>query len=325
MGANDSHALVSAIKALAAELGKTPTRAEFEAYLKGAHYKLARFGGFTKLLRAASLDTYDDRRVEAASVEMPKVLFADIETLPLEVYAWGTFDQNIGLNQIKTDWTLLSWCAKWQGSKETFYQDVRKEKNVRNDKPILQGIWDLLNEADIVVWHYGSAFDHKKLNARFVLNGFRPPRPYKQIDTKKVASKHFGFTSNKLEYLTDKLNAKFHKSKHKKFDGFSLWRECMAKNPAAFKEMEKYNRLDVLSLEELYSTLQAWDQRHDFNVYHNAFHAICNCGSTNLRKEGFYYTKTGKFQQYACNDCGAWMSDKNNMLIKEKRKSLLRK
>lgn len=326
MGGSRSHELVLAIKALAAQLDRVPTRGEFEANVKGGHYALGQLGGYTALVKAAGLESYDDRRArEACEVTKPKVLFCDIETLPLEVYTWGTFDQSVGLNQIKSDWTVLSWCAKWQDSDKVFYEDVRKEKNLRDDKRILRGIWDLLNQADIVVWHYGSAFDHKKLNARFILNGFRPPKPYKQYDTKRVASKHFGFTSNKLEYLTEKLNKKYHKSKHKQFEGFSLWRECMARNLAAFREMEKYNRMDVLSLEELYTTLSAWEQKHDFNVYHDAFHVICNCGSSDLKREGFRYTNTGKFQQYSCNKCGAWMSDKNNMLIKEKRKSLFKK
>lgn len=258
-------------------------------------------------------------------MKKPRILLADIETLPLEVYAWGLFDQNIGLNQIKTDWTVLSWSAKWFGEPTVFYEDVRDQKNVRNDKRILRGIWKLLDEADIVIWHYGTAFDHKKLNARFILNGLKPPSPYKQIDTKKLASKHFGFTSNKLEYLSDKINKKFKKSKHKKFDGFSMWTECMKGNIAAFKEMEAYNRLDVLSLEELYVNLQAWGTGVDFNVYRGETQTACNCGNEKMSKKGFVYSKAGKFQQYQCRDCGSWSSARgkeNNLLSGEKRAAL---
>lgn len=255
----------------------------------------------------------------------PRILFADIETLPLEAYTWGLFDQNVALNQIKSDWTVLSWSAKWRGDKTVMYQDVRDEKNVRNDKKVLKGIWDLLNEADVVVWHYGSAFDHKKLNARFILNGFRPPAPYKQIDTKKLASKHFGFTSNKLEYLTENLNKRFKKSKHKRFEGFSMWKECLAGNVEAFKEMERYNRMDVLSLEELYNALQAWDRPVDFNVYRDGVETACNCGSKKLHRRGYTFTAAGKYQRLQCQDCGAWSSEKTNLLDPVKRQSLTRR
>lgn len=255
-------------------------------------------------------------------MKKPRILLADIETLPLEVYTWGLFDQNIGLNQVKSDWTVLSWSAKWFEEAPVFYEDVRNQKNIRDDKRILRGIWKLLDEADIVIWHYGTAFDHKKLNARFILNGFKPPAPYKQIDTKKIASKHFGFTSNKLEYLSDKINKKFKKSKHKKFEGFAMWRECMAGNIAAFKEMEAYNRLDVLSLEELYTNLQAWGTGVDFNVYRPETEYVCNCGSADFKKRGFNHTKSGKFQAFQCRSCGAWGSSKgkeNNLLPEDKR------
>ena len=81
----------------------------------------------------------------------PKVLLLDIETSPLVSFTWGLFDQNIGLNQIKDDWSVLSWAAKWYGEKKMMYQDVRHQKNKRDDKAMLAGIWHLLDEADIVV------------------------------------------------------------------------------------------------------------------------------------------------------------------------------
>ena len=233
----------------------------------------------------------------------PRILICDIETLPLEIYSWGTYDVTVGLNQIKGDWTLLSWSAKWFGEKPVFYQDVRDEKEIRNDKRIVKGIWKLLDEADIVVWHYGSAFDHKKLNARFILNGLKPPSPYKQIDTTKLSTKHFGFTSNKLEYLADKINKKFKKSKHEKYQGFELWKACLEGDQRAFKEMEKYNRLDVLALEELFKELRPWGTGVNLNAYESG--QVCdNCGSPNLTKYGFSYTNKKKWQRLKCADCG---------------------
>ncbi len=258
----------------------------------------------------------------------PRILFADIETLPLEVWTWGMFDQTVSLDQIKSDWTVLSWSAKWLGEKTVMYEDVRKEKDLRNDKKVLKGIWKLLDEADIVVWHYGTAFDHKKLNARFILNGFSPPSPYKQIDTKKLASKTFGFTSNKLEYLTSGLNKNYKKSKHKKYSGFSLWRACMEGDLGAFKEMQNYNKLDVLSLEELYNKLIPWHNPVDFRVYSNKTKPECpTCGSNALNRRGDNVTKTGRFARFQCQNCGTWTSDcgqKNNLISNKKKESLKR-
>lgn len=60
--------------------------------------------------------------------------------------------------------------------------------------------------------------------------------------------------------MTDKLCARFKKSAHKKFPGFELWKQCLARNKEAFKEMEQYNKMDVLSLEELYTKISPWDK-----------------------------------------------------------------
>jgi uncharacterized protein YprB with RNaseH-like and TPR domain len=248
----------------------------------------------------------------------PKVLFFDIETAPILGYVWGLFDQNIGLNQIHKDWHVLSWCAKWQGDKSVMYSDQSKAPKIEDDKKILKEIWHLLDEADIVVTQNGKSFDVKKLNARFIIHGFQPPASFRHIDTLRLARKHFGFTSNKLEYMTKTLNKKFKKLSHKKFAGFELWKACLAGNKSAWAEMKKYNMYDVLSLEELYDKLIPWDGAINFNVYSEDESFACRCGSTSFLKRGFKYTDSGKFQRHRCNKCGAETHSKANQLSKSK-------
>jgi hypothetical protein len=122
--------------------------------------------------------------------------------------------------------------------------------------------------------------------------------------------------------MTDKLCTKYKKLKHNKFSGFELWKQCLVGNLDAWKEMEKYNKHDVLSLEELYSKLIPWDNSVNFNLYHNDCVDVCKCGSSSFIKNGFYYTSTGKFQKYRCKDCGAETRDRNNLLSKQKKDSL---
>lgn len=252
----------------------------------------------------------------------PKILLVDIETAPLIAYTWGMFDQNVALNQIKSDWHLLSWSAKWHGSKEIMYMDQRNEKNVQDDSRIVKEIWKLLDEADIVLGQNSKSFDTKKLNARFILNGLQPPSSYKQIDTMRLAKKYFAFTSNKLEYMTDKLCTGYKKLKITKFPGFSLWAECLKGNMEAWKEMERYNKIDVLSLEELYNKLIPWSNEIDFNLYTRDNITRCTCGSKNFMKNGYFYGKSGRFQRYKCSGCGSEIRDKKNTFSKEKKKSL---
>ncbi len=254
----------------------------------------------------------------------PKVLLFDIETAPILAHVWGLWDNNVALNQIVSDWHVLSWSAKWldDAPNKVMYMDQRNAKNIEDDKKLLQGIWDLLDKADIVITQNGKNFDTKKLNARFVMQGFQPPSSVKHIDTKIIASKIFGFSSNRLEYMTDKLCTQYKKLKHTKFPGHEMWRECLNGNLEAWKEMERYNTQDVLALEELYRKLIPWDNSINFNLYHDEEDHVCKCGSTTFIKNGFYYTSSGKFQKHKCKQCGAEHRDKHNLFSKEKRASL---
>jgi uncharacterized protein YprB with RNaseH-like and TPR domain len=235
----------------------------------------------------------------------PKILLFDIETAPLLVYTWGLYDQNIALNQIVKDWHLLSWSAKWLGSDETLYMDQRNKKDVSNDKVILKAIWKLLNEADVLITQNGISFDMKKLNARFILNGLKPVSSSKHIDTLRLAKKHFAFTSNKLEYMSHKLCTKFKKLKHSEFGGFELWKECLAGNIRAWKEMERYNRQDVLSLEELYFKLQPFDNTINFGVIGKENALVCNCGNAKFKKQGSVVRGKKHYTRLICSKCGA--------------------
>jgi predicted phosphodiesterase len=57
------HELISALKEAAIELGRTPTRVEFEAKVIGGRRKIDRlFRNYALLLQAAGLDSYEERR-----------------------------------------------------------------------------------------------------------------------------------------------------------------------------------------------------------------------------------------------------------------------
>ena len=184
---------------------------------------------------------------------LPKVLIVDIETKPVKAYVWAMFDQNIPLNMIIEDGSILSWSAKYLGEDKVYYSDMRgKEKNLLNDKSMLIPLWKLMNDSDIICGQNSDAFDIKKINARFIEHDLGAVDQFKTIDTVKIARRYFGFLSNKLEHLSKKLNKKHTKSAHNDFPGFSLWDECMKGNKAAWCHMEKYNKLDVLATEEIF-------------------------------------------------------------------------
>lgn len=268
---------------------------------------------------------YERHRYPIVSIpksNRPKILVLDIETKPLEGYIWSIWQEGVGLNMLKGEWSVLSWAAKWVGEDKIYYEDQRNSKNLENDKPILKNVWKLLDEADIVLTQNGVRFDIPKLNARFIMSGMKPPSQFRQIDTLKLAKKHFKFTSNKLEWLTDNLCTKKKKLKHAKFPGFALWKECMNGNQEAWEEMKVYNIADIESLEELYFVLAPWDSTMNFSVYNDGDEDVCSCGNTKFKESGVYSTNASQFQKYKCTSCGREVRDKVNLLSKEKRKGM---
>ena len=242
----------------------------------------------------------------------PRLLLLDIETSPILAYVWSLWDQNVGLNQIFRDWSVLSWSAKWLDQPEVMYMDQRRAAEISDDKEILSHLWKLMDEADVLVTQNGKAFDAKKLNARFIKHGFPPPSPYKHIDTKLMAKKNFAFTSNKLEYLGGVLSKSHKKHTNRKFSGFDLWSECLKGNLQAWDEMEVYNTLDVLVLEEVYKALAPWGVPVNLSIYPQGVEK-CSCGSSKFERRGYHYTATAKYQRLRCTGCGAWTRDKNNL------------
>lgn len=256
-----------------------------------------------------------------------KILVLDIETFGLVVETWGIWDQKIQPDQVLKDWCIASWAAKWAGDPpdKMMYMDNSKNKDPRNDKKIVLGMHKLLDEADIVVTQNGKSFDIKRLNARFAFYDLKPTSPFEHFDTKQVAKNKFGFTSNSLKELCKYLHIKYQKSDHKKFPGRELWRECEAKNPEAWKEMQEYNKLDVLATEEVYKKLEPWSNKINKAIYSDLKDVVCNCGSTKFHSRGTQKTKTGIFRRFQCQECGTWTQSRTNILTKQQKENLRKK
>lgn len=256
-----------------------------------------------------------------------RIVTLDIETAPLNVYCWGLWEQNIGLEMVQEEWTILSYAAKWLGGKSVLFSHTggRGRGNVRNDRELCAELWELLNVADIVVTQNGKAFDVKKINARLIMHGFGPYSPVRVIDTKLVANKHFGFTSARLAWMSKHVNKNTRKDEHKRFPGFELWAECLKDNPAAWREMRKYNSLDVVAAEELYLHMRPWIDGHpNVAAYTSGERPACpKCGGTELQSRGVAVSQTGRYQRFQCVSCGGWAKGRKSVDGAAKRALLL--
>lgn len=254
-----------------------------------------------------------------------KVLILDIETAPIRAFVWGIWQQNVAINQIESDWFCLTWAAKWLFEKKVYSGKLTSEEAIKqDDRRIIRGVWELLNEADIVIAHNGQKFDIPKLNSRFIINKLQPPLPYTLIDTLTHIRRQFGFSSNKLDYVNKLLNLE------RKTDtgGFELWERCYKGEQKAINEMERYNINDVKILEETYLQIRAWIKPHPNMNLHilDEHESHCpTCGSKELTIQGKeYHTTANVFDVFRCGNCGSTGRKKLSALnLKQKRHLLL--
>jgi DNA polymerase elongation subunit (family B) len=215
---------------------------------------------------------------------------------------------------------MLTWSAKWLYGTNIMKDKITPHEVKRfNDYRIVKSLWDLVNEADIVIAHYGDNFDIPILNSRAIINGLPPFSIVNTIDTKKVASKQFRFPSNKL----DALGEYFGVGKKIKTD-FSLWKRCLNGEQSAIDEMSIYNDHDVVLLEEVYLKLRPYIKSHpNVGLYLESDVPVCaSCGNNHLHIEGNYYTNTGRYTVYRC-ECGSMSRVRTDSYSKELKRQLL--
>lgn len=236
-----------------------------------------------------------------------KILLLDIETAPSLGYAWTKYDTNI--IEFERDWFILCFGFKWVGEKGVTVRALPDYKGYRkqpcNDEALIRDIHALLDEADIVVAHNGDSFDIKKINARFLVHGLKPPSTYKTVDTLKWARKHFKFDSNKLNDLGRVLGVGT-KVPHV---GFALWKGCMSGELEAWEVMKQYNAQDVVLLEEVYLRLRPWGNHPDVTLYAPGVAgapACPSCGSGHVHRRGVAVARSRRYQRLNCQDCGSW-------------------
>lgn len=262
----------------------------------------------------AELDLKDSRD--------PRVLLLDIETAPMEVYVWGLYLQKISHTNIITDSNILSWSAKWLCEADIMSDILTPEESIlRDDKRIMENVWGLLNEADVIIGHNAAKFDLRRLNGRFLFYNMAPPMPYQVIDTLKEAKRHFALSSYKQDYITKHLDLT---SKVK--TDYELWIQCLAGDEEALGKMLSYNRNDVRGLEDLYMRIRPWIKSHpNMAIFVEADGKACpSCGHQDLTWGGHYYTTpVNRYRAFRCENCRAIGRARNTDIPMEKRRDLL--
>lgn len=235
-----------------------------------------------------------------------KIGIFDIETAPNVGTYFNLYEEGNILWTIQ-HWYILSFALKDLHSKKTVcyalpdFKDTYK-KDKTDDSKIVQKLWEMFNEYDVLIAHNGQAFDTKKVMARFIYHRLKPPKPCQFIDTKLVAKKYFKFDSNRLDDLADYMGIG-----HKLATEKGLWKKCLDGDMKSWGYMKKYNIQDVVLLEKVYLVMLPFITNHpNVGLMLGERIACPNCGSKRMTKSKNRPTRTGWKQQFQCQSCGSY-------------------
>ena len=251
----------------------------------------------------------------------PKILLIDIETSLTTAFVWGP---GYGINVLPADiveddpWIIICYAAKWLLGGEIFGECVTSDEAKRKDDlRVVSTIWDLMEEADIIIAQNGDKFDIRKINARFLSNGFSgPPSSYQTIDTLKQSRKIQSPGSHKQ----DELAKQFKLTRKKKTDR-ELWVRCYYGEQEALDYMFEYCKGDTETLEGVYLYLRPWMTSHpNLALFCDSNMEICNhcMAVVDKKRIGYYTTPVNRFPAYRCK-CGAILRGRLSDVTREER------
>jgi DNA-directed RNA polymerase subunit RPC12/RpoP len=233
----------------------------------------------------------------------PRILFIDLENTPVLGWAWDGYETTI--LEIEQDPRILCFSYKWQDEKKIHNVSLRDfpykpNRHKINDWYVVEKLWALFDEADIIIAQNGDKFDIRVANARFLQHGLPPPADYKTVDTLKIAKRYFKLTFNSLDHL-----CRFLKLERKADPGSKkTWFDCMDGKKAAWDHMTYYCNRDVGCLVNVYDCMKGWAKNHPNLSLYTRNTACPVCQSKEQKKDGYSFQKTGRYQRYACMECG---------------------
>lgn len=247
----------------------------------------------------------------------PRILLFDIESTGL-----------------KADWSKIL-CAAWKWhdptriTKKTEFVSLWDDPNFYtvpklDDEKIVRALHAEMSKATHIVAHYGKRFDIPFMNTKFWLLGLPmiTTPEYRFQDTCEIAWKKLLLSSNRLgnianikntlqkgrSALSERYNWKLEKDKA----GFGVWnRITHDRNKEDTKIMERYNRNDVLVLENIYVDFKPLFNDSGYASYaktkEKAIYTCNSCGNFPMQKHSTRPMPGGggRYHRLYCTVCGA--------------------
>lgn len=234
-----------------------------------------------------------------------KVLYWDIETLPMEAYVFRPGKQVVSPDAIKAgeQIKIACICALDVDTKEKF--EFRIDLKKMCDKKLLKEFTKVANGYDVTIGHNLERFDVKHLRTRIAMHRLDDCKWAEGpiYDTLAQYRRSFAFPSNRLDYIAQTLEIG-KKSPMSLQDWIGVKNGCKK----SLDKMVKYCHNDVKIGAKVYKRLLPFikvteKERKTALLKREKITCCERCGSKNYVKQGFYTYKSNHFQRYLCKDC----------------------
>lgn len=244
-----------------------------------------------------------------------RVLVYDIECSPIVAYTWDLKPYRLPIDNIVENPRILCIGAQWLGEKRVqLYSEWQHGR-----EGMLENIHRLFSEADVVAGFNSKSFDTPWVLGELAREGHMPPAPFSQVDLYREARSSWRWPSMRLQYVAESLGLGSKMST----GGFGLWRAVLAGDEKAQAKMGRYCKQDVRLTAELYEKMLPWLKTAPNQALYADDEAdvlSCpKCESTDVTRQGYSYTKLGKYLQLRCKACGGWSRGKKNLLAADLR------
>lgn len=194
---------------------------------------------------------------------------------------------------------------KWHGEKKTHCISVddfpQFKKDHTDDRQVLEAFRKVVEQADLLVYHYGSRFDYPFLQARCLFHDMLPLPQIPAIDTWRISRNGLRLSSNRLAALTNLLGV----GAKTPLVG-RIWVKAMSGDRPSIRYIVKHCVQDVRVLEQVYDRIMPVRPSGSGPVIS---HTGCpSCGSPHVQRRGLVRTVKTLKHRWACRDCGHWFT-----------------
>lgn len=219
----------------------------------------------------------------------PKILIWDIESTSLKA--------SLG--------TILCIGYKWYDGKRVYVPSILDytKGGMLDDKGLVEHFASVFAECDYHVTWYGLRFDHPFIETKLMKYGLGPLPPKPHIDLWRTARYKLRLHSNRLASVSEYLEIKDRKTEM----NFGTWMRAAHGDKSALKEIRHHCKMDVLVLEQVFEKMRPWVNEQPVEGIYNPSMNCISCGSGHITRQGTKITRTRRYQQWKCQNCGKWM------------------